>query len=459
MINKKLILVFFATLVLLVAFSRKASAAYYSTGTLVSKNLLFDKSVGSINKFYYKASVPVGTTTLKVQFKSTGGWVNSSNTPDGWNTLSDTGGGEAMIDLSGLVWSTANFYYRMEFGSTGGTATPILDAVRVDYSLPNNPPTCASLTANPTSGNVPLAVNFTGTGSDSDGTIVEYAWDFDGNGTWDQTTASNATSYNYSSAGTYPAKLRVKDDDGVWSSTPASCQQTVSVSTPPAYQPDKTMCDASSGSGGGVVSALDIIKPDTTAARSQRLWVVTGYSGVDFPSYSELQTTYDYANATAITALSPAQIPSSGVYKITTGYTISSPPCTLPAAVVFVNGSLTISSNFGGTVSGDPLTFKNNCNSSLAFIVKDDITITQSVNNIYGIFYAGGNIITEALATPPDVKLYVFGSLLAGGFGLGRNLGADNATYPAEQVIFMPKYFITLKDVLGRSQVSWKEVK
>ncbi len=121
---------------------------------------------------------------------------------------------------------------------------------------------------------------------------------------------------------------------------------------------------------------------------------------------------------------------------------------------------MTIGRSFtNDTVSGDPLTYKNSCNSSLAFIVSGNINIAQGVNNIYGIFYAGGTISTgDGSTTEP---LYVFGSLLAGGFGLGRNLGADNANYPAEQVIYIPQYLLDLgsPDLLGHSQVGWKEVK
>ena len=221
------------------------------------------------------------------------------------------------------------------------------------------------------------------------------------------------------------------------------------------------MCDDSSGSDlrGGVVSARDVTQPTDPLAVSARGWVVEGYNNVDFLTYSELKTMYGYDDATTqtITDLSEIATHGPGVYKITTGYTIASSPCTLPAAVVFVDGNLDITTNFGGAVSGDPLTFKNNCNSSLAFIVSGNINIAQTVNNIYGLFYAEGEISTGSSSNP----LYVFGSLLGGSFNLipGRNLGADNATSPAEQIIYMPKYYLTLKDFLGHSQVSWKEVK
>jgi serralysin len=77
--------------------------------------------------------------------------------------------------------------------------------------LPPNAPPVANVTATPTSGIVPLAVAFTGSGStDSDGTIVGYAWTFGDGGT---SSAMNP-SHTYTAAGTYTAMLIVTDDRG-----------------------------------------------------------------------------------------------------------------------------------------------------------------------------------------------------------------------------------------------------
>ena len=80
----------------------------------------------------------------------------------------------------------------------------------------------AAMQATPTSGNVPLTVQFTSTGSSApDGSIASYAWSF-GNGA----TASGAsTSYTYTVAGTYTARLTVTDNNGATS----TANQTISV--------------------------------------------------------------------------------------------------------------------------------------------------------------------------------------------------------------------------------------
>jgi len=73
-------------------------------------------------------------------------------------------------------------------------------------------------TADVTSGPPPLDVNFTIVAEDDDGTIEEYAWDFDGDGTFDDSSSTNPSplAHNYPDAGMYNAKFRATDNDGAW---------------------------------------------------------------------------------------------------------------------------------------------------------------------------------------------------------------------------------------------------
>jgi PKD repeat protein len=85
---------------------------------------------------------------------------------------------------------------------------------RIRYTAGNQPPTAVA-TATPTSGPVPLNVNFDGTSStdpDSGGALT-YAWDLDGDGAYDDSTASKP-SFTYSTAGDYTVRLRVTDSGG-----------------------------------------------------------------------------------------------------------------------------------------------------------------------------------------------------------------------------------------------------
>ena len=59
------------------------------------------------------------------------------------------------------------------------------------------------------------AVQFNGTGTDIDGTIALYEWDFEGDGTFDYSSpTTGATTYTYPAAGTYVPVLKVTDDRG-----------------------------------------------------------------------------------------------------------------------------------------------------------------------------------------------------------------------------------------------------
>jgi glucose/arabinose dehydrogenase len=99
---------------------------------------------------------------------------------------------------------------------------------RISYSV-NQPPT-ASIVAQPTTGSAPLVVQFNGQGSsDPEGGALTYAWDLDGDGTYNDGTSSQA-SWTYTASGTYTARLRVTDPQGA----SGTASQTITVgNTPP----------------------------------------------------------------------------------------------------------------------------------------------------------------------------------------------------------------------------------
>jgi PKD repeat protein len=95
---------------------------------------------------------------------------------------------------------------------------------------PNHPPT-AVLTASPTSGPPPLAVNFNGSGSydpDAGDSITSYTFNF-GDGT-SVTQSTPTVSHSYNKAGTYGATLTVTDTHGATSTNAA--ELTITVTAP-----------------------------------------------------------------------------------------------------------------------------------------------------------------------------------------------------------------------------------
>jgi PKD repeat protein len=93
-----------------------------------------------------------------------------------------------------------------------------------------NQPPVAALSLSAASGNTPLTISFSSTGShDPDGSIASYRWTF-GNGA---SASGPAAAYTYTTAGTFTATLEVTDDKGA----KASASRTVTVTPPPLQKP------------------------------------------------------------------------------------------------------------------------------------------------------------------------------------------------------------------------------
>lgn len=139
-----------------------------------------------------------------------------------WLTVTRSGSGNTQtltntVDITGL---NANTYTEKVTVSGGGASNSVSYTVALTVSVlvVNKPPTATAL-ASTTSGGAPLAVDFQGSGTDADGTIVSYAWDF-GDG---KTSKAKQVTHTYGSPGQYTAKLTVTDDGGL------SAQDTVEI--------------------------------------------------------------------------------------------------------------------------------------------------------------------------------------------------------------------------------------
>ncbi len=128
-------------------------------------------------------------------------------------------GAASPVDLQ--VGPDGNLYY---VDLTGGTIR------QISYAAGNQTPTAVAK-AVPSSGTLPLTVQFDATGSsdpDPDDGLA-YSWDLDGDGTYGDSTAPTP-SFTYTTAGVYLAGLKVTDPHG------ASATDTVAISagnTPP----------------------------------------------------------------------------------------------------------------------------------------------------------------------------------------------------------------------------------
>lgn len=137
-------------------------------------------------------------------------------------------------------------------------------------------------------------------------------------------------------------------------------------------------------------------------------------------------------------------------------------------------GDLTINSqvNLNGSrkvillVDGGNLNIQGNINIQakgqgfFSAIVSGNINIDPSVTHpnqpaLEGIFMADGQINTGAGSN----KLYARGSYVGwGGVNLQRDLGASNATAPAEYFEYAPELVFTFPSSLTRNRIVWREV-
>lgn len=89
------------------------------------------------------------------------------------------------------------------------------DIQNINLEVSNAPPVVTAQ-ANPSNGEIPLTVNFSGSATDNEG-VQSYQWDFDGDGVFDYSSAVSATtSHTYTVVGTYVPVLRVTDTLGVF---------------------------------------------------------------------------------------------------------------------------------------------------------------------------------------------------------------------------------------------------
>lgn len=135
--------------------------------------------------------------------------------------------GTTIVDISKLAGAAkgGKVQFRWEFGQDGcgGNVGWFVDDLSVGYcsaTAPVNQLPTATLTASVSSGAAPLNVNFTITGADADigDRAVSYTIDFgDGSKLTDKAFASGSSAteaHTYTKAGSYSAKLTVKDSRG-----------------------------------------------------------------------------------------------------------------------------------------------------------------------------------------------------------------------------------------------------
>lgn len=213
-------------------------------------------------------NIDVATIVLKAKAPGTA-QLSMVQTAGAGTRLSGPGGAGNLLASSGYPAPLT-----ITVGDTGGpiapTTPPSATTTPTTTLIPNPPttplptttittPACTSLDMQPTSGNAPLTVNFTGKGENAAGvSAIEFSY---GEGATQLVeknygaSASETVSHTYQAAGTFQAFVRVRSTSGTWSSIPSSCTGQITVAPPASvgggthYSCQAGSCVAVAGSG------------------------------------------------------------------------------------------------------------------------------------------------------------------------------------------------------------------
>lgn len=229
---------------------------------------------------------------------------------------------------------------------------------------------------------------------------------------------------------------------------------------------------------GGIVSASSGIGIGNDQLMGPNLldWRMANYGLVKTSAFTALEnqakvnakvTSLPAETITAASIVGHCGAGSSGIFKSSTSVTISSPvafgsSCNDRNVVYFIQGDLTINSNITDTSTTGTLTF----------VVSGNVTVASAVTRADGV-YAFGGFFNDNPSSNATQALTVNGALLGlagaspssntGTFsngsviGLGRDLGTNNSTTPAEVIVYQPKYLARVASFLGSSTFTWEE--
>ena len=137
---------------------------------------------------------------------------------------------EDVTDASDGEWYRVRAY-SSEDPAQGAACSPLQVQITPAGTKPE-----AVAAAEPMSGNAPLDVTFTAAGSsDSDGVIVSYVWDLDGDGVYetDATASGGTAQHTYTDPGSYNVRLKVMDNDGLTDIDPLTITANLHTDFPP----------------------------------------------------------------------------------------------------------------------------------------------------------------------------------------------------------------------------------
>lgn len=152
-----------------------------------------------------------GPPPLTVNFTGTASSPNGDITLYEWDF-----DGDGTYDWSSSTTAqTSHTYTTLGIFNATLRVTDVLGLTETAVVVIRTQPLTATAGADTTAGNAPLQVSFTGSATSPTGDIVEYQWDFNGDGTYDWTSNTTGnTTHTYTEGGIFDATFKAKDATG-----------------------------------------------------------------------------------------------------------------------------------------------------------------------------------------------------------------------------------------------------
>jgi|GEM_PF-275169 len=334
---------------------------------------------------------PVWSTPSKTTDEGgIGGWTCSVAVADGLVYVGSEGTGYfGYENLYALDASTGDVIWNAPYaGSSPALSDGMLFSIGGDQKVyafkDSSTSPVANFTANVTSGETPLTVQFNDTSS---GSPASWVWDFDNNGTIDSTEQNPI--YTYTEAGNYTVNLTVKNSVGS-NSTVKKDYITVSKTSTPAEPPVAAfIADVTSGTAPLTVNFTD----QSTGSPTSWLWDFG-----DGTNATEQNVSHTYTSAGNYTVNLTVANEEGNDSEVKTEYIIVSEPLSgVPVANFTANrtsGTAPLAVKFTDASTGTV--------SSYAWDFDNDGTVDSTEQNPVYTYAAAGTYTVNLTVTGPE---------------------------------------------------------
>jgi|GEM_PF-872265 len=286
-------------------------------------------------------SVTTGNAPLTVNFNGTGSTATKPISSYAW----DFGNGQTATGPTAFTTYTDPGIYQSKLTVTDSDGDKDFSFKTITVNVPPNVPPTAAIGSSGTGGLAPYAVTFDGSGSsDTDGSVVSYAWDF-GN---ERTATGAVASANYTSPGTYTTTLTVTDNRGAT----GTATKVIVVTGAPNVAPTAVIATVSvAGTIPLTVNLSGSNSSDTDGSIATYAWNLGNGQTATGPS---AQAVFTEAGEYTVTLVVTDDRGATSTQTLTIN--VSEDSNIPPGAVIgsdVVSGSAPLQVNFNGTASSD----------------------------------------------------------------------------------------------------------